>query len=279
MTSVPTTPSLIQLIDPYERNLMGLARRLFLMEAFQTDLDRVTRLKTFRFRNELIWLLMLDTRDMLVMHLASWFDGALGRGGLIRQLQVHYVSDLPPLPRPMAPNPTPNPDEPEWAERHDQEERTRWHSESFNRLFPNAKSHPNGADFDGLRQSFKAHAQPLKDDRNWNRAHPYEKVSGTATMSKLPELRSHLTYAEQFMNDIREVGGHGKMAYHEMNWTSASYVAPDLVDAMLIGDPERLRRLRGTSSRDELYDRLHAEHEARDAKKDDFFNDVHMPPP
>jgi hypothetical protein len=278
MTASPS-PSLAQLIDPYEGNLLGLARRLFLMEAFTADLDRVTRLKPFRFRSEPIWLLMLDTRDMLVIHLASWARSIVDPDGLLVQLQRHRAGDLPRQLPPEAPR-TAN--EPEWVTRSTRERREREHSESFDSLFPSAGACPKGSDFEGLRQTFRTHVKPVKDDRNWNRAHPFETVGGTTKMLNIAELRNHMDYAERFMNDIRMVGLHSTMHYIEMNSPNAADVAPDLVDAMLIGDPDRLIGLRDKSSRDDLYDRLHAEHEARkqkEPKEDDLFNDVWMPPP
>jgi hypothetical protein len=273
MVAVPTQPSLVQRIAPHEEALTFLARRQFLMEAFTDDLDRVTRLRPFHNRNESIWTMMLDSREMLVIHLASWFKGALENGGLIGQLQINHVADLPRAP----PHEDPNPNRPEWLERDEQEDRKRWHSDSFNRLFPKAGSHPNGPDFDDLRQRVRDQAQPLKDDRNWNRAHPFETVSGATKMLNVVELRSHLTYAEELMNDIRTVGGHGKFHYEEANVPSAATVAPDLVDAMLIGNPERLLRLRGSFRRDEFYNRLHADHDAKPPENDDLFNDVFLP--
>jgi hypothetical protein len=66
MTATPATSPFLGLIEPYEWNLLALARRQFLIEAFTGDLDRITRGKLFRFRNHSVWLMLLDTRDMLV---------------------------------------------------------------------------------------------------------------------------------------------------------------------------------------------------------------------
>ena len=71
-----TTPSakspFVALIEPYEWNLLVLAHRQVLIEAFTGDLDRVTRGKLFRFRNHSLWLMLLDTREVLVIHLTNW---------------------------------------------------------------------------------------------------------------------------------------------------------------------------------------------------------------
>lgn len=92
-------------------------------------------------------------------------------------------------------------------------------------------------------------------------------------MLNVAELRAYIDYAEKFMNDLRMVGWHGTFAYHEMNTPSATDVAPDLVDAMLIGDPERLLTARGPATREEFYNQLHAARDVRPANDDDYFND------
>ncbi len=270
MTATPGTSPFLGLIEPYEWNLLALARRQFLIEAFTGDLDRITRGKLFRFRNQSVWLMLLDTRDMLVIQLASWATGVVDQGGLIDHLQQHHAADLPRMLPPQAPR---RADEPDWVTDRTRARREREHAECFDRLFPKAGSYPAETDFDGLRQGIKSHIKPLKDDRNWNRAHPFEKVRGTAKMMNVAELRGYIDYAERFMNDLRMLGWHGTFGYREMNTPGAESFAPDLVDAMLIGDPERLLKARGPSTREEFYDRLHTAHDVRPAKDDDYFND------
>ncbi len=277
MVTTERTP-FVTLIEPYEWNLLKLAGRQFLIEAFTSDLDRITRTKLFRFRNRSIWLMLLDTRDMLVIHLASWVRTIVDPDGLIAQLQQRHAGDLS---RKLAPEGLIVVGEPEWATRSRQDLREREHLASFDRLFPNAGANPAPADFEALRQTFRNYMKPVKDDRNWNRAHPFEKVIGTTKMLSVAKLRGHIDYAERFMNDLRLVGWHGTFGYREMNSPNAADVAPDLVDAMLIGDPERLLKARGTSTREAFYNRLHAEHNARaeagpdggPAKGEDYFND------
>lgn len=83
MTATPATSPFLGLIEPYDWNLLALARRQFLIEAYTGVLDRITRGKLFRFGNHLVWLMLLDTRDMLVIQLASWATGVVDHGGLI----------------------------------------------------------------------------------------------------------------------------------------------------------------------------------------------------
>src|SRR4051794_36492533 len=91
------------LLSTYDWRLLSLARRMFVMEAFKTDLDRVSRNKQFRIRNDVTWLMLLDSRDMLVVQLASWAKGVYEPGGLIGSIQADHVRDLP---RRRPPDPT-----------------------------------------------------------------------------------------------------------------------------------------------------------------------------
>ena len=173
MTATPATSPFLGLIEPYEWNLLALARRQFLIEAFTGDLDRITRGKLFRFRNHSVWLMLLDTRDMLVIQLASLAKGVMDPGGLVNQLQQHHAADLPRTLPPAGPSRI---DEPEWVTKSVRGRREREHAECFDRLFPAAVACPTGSDFEDLRQAIRGHIKPLKDDRNWNRAHPFEQV-------------------------------------------------------------------------------------------------------
>jgi hypothetical protein len=270
MIATPTTTPFLGLIEPYEWNLLTVARPQFIIEAFTGDLDRVTRGKRFRFRNHALWLMLLDTRDMLVIQLASWVRSIVDPDGLLARLQQHHASDLP---RKLLPEDPRSADEPERSTRSTRERREGEHASSFDRLFPNAGDIPKESDFEGLRQTFRSQMKPVKNDRDWNRAHPFEKVSGTAKMLDVAELRAHIDYAERFMNDLRMVGWHGTFAYHEMNMPIAADFAPDLVDAMLIGGPERLLKARGLATREEFYAQLHSAHDVRPANDGDYFND------
>ncbi len=66
-----------------EHGLMQVARRQYALEAFLKELDRATRLKPFRIWNDVLWMMVLDSRDMLVIHPASWTKGVCQKGGLV----------------------------------------------------------------------------------------------------------------------------------------------------------------------------------------------------
>src|SRR5438477_6122025 len=88
-------PDLDALLSTYDWRLLSLARRQFVMEAFIAELDRASRKKEFRIRNDVTWLMLLDSRDMLVMQLASWAKGVYESGGLLGVIQADHVRALP----------------------------------------------------------------------------------------------------------------------------------------------------------------------------------------
>src|SRR5690606_20079543 len=138
------------------------------------------------------------------------------------------------------------------------------HAESYVRLFPSDPApNPHAADVQDLRNRFAQRAKPVLDDRNDNRAHPYETSSkARAMMLSLERLREFFTYAEQLLNDIRHVAFHSGTSHSDMNYASTDEVAKDLVDTLLLGPRRRILVVRGATPRNEYYDELHAAHDA-----------------
>jgi hypothetical protein len=90
-----TGMSLDERLSTIEHDLMQTARRLYALEAFVEELDRVTSKKPFRIWNDIVWMMLLDSRDMLVIHLASWTMHLVEAGGLFAQLKANHLLDLP----------------------------------------------------------------------------------------------------------------------------------------------------------------------------------------
>jgi hypothetical protein len=238
------------LIGKFEWQLLFLARRLFALEAFKTELDRVTRTTEFRIRNDIVWFVLLDSRDMLVVHLASWAKGIYEPSGLLGLLQANYSRDLPRV----RPSEGDEKQYGSWAPR-----RGREHIDSFSRLFPStADPFPSVAAFSELKGQFVARLKPVCQDRHENRAHPYDKAGkGSAKMLDLVELRDAIAYCQTFMNDVSMVGCHHALDYHEMNSADSGEVARDLVDMLLLGTSEDIVRIRRATERDKFYSELH----------------------
>jgi hypothetical protein len=258
------TESLLQRIEANESILLVIGRRLGALEAFLAELDRVTRGKPFHVWNGLQWLLLLDSRDILVVHLASWAKSVYEPGGLLGQIGANHLRDLS---RKLIPT------ERDLADAHFMRLRSKFREEAFARLFPNATdAHPKPPDVDGLRDSFSAKMKPVLEDRHANRAHPFERKKGSAAMLELSQMRELYDYSTKMMNDLRLVGCDSTFGYPEGSWDKGAAI--DLVDALLIGTSSRMRIVRGETPRDEYYARLHERHDALADPSAAMFNDV-----
>jgi hypothetical protein len=265
-TGVPVRSPLATLLNRHHYQLMSVMNRLYLMEAFTKELRRVARGREFRIANDVTWLMMVDTRDVMVIHLASWAKGMYQRGGLIGQLQANHLRSFPRKRPPDAGVENRH----GWTERRDRE-----HAAAFGRLFPDATGpYPNGAAFDDLKAAVASRLGPAVEDRHENRAHPYEgKQTGSVKMLDFPELRALVDYGDQLLNDLRMAGEGSPLSHSEMNSPKAKDVAPDIVDSLILGPSDRIAQVRRGEDRDAYYDQLHAEHDRLPAEPDRYFND------
>lgn len=87
----------MKLDDPLaveEHALLTIKRRYYFLCAFETQLRRESRDKAFLIANDLVWLTLLDSRDMLVIHLASWAKGSYAKGGFLGRVQADHLREL-----------------------------------------------------------------------------------------------------------------------------------------------------------------------------------------
>jgi len=265
--------SLVARLREVEHDLMQVARRQYALEAFVKELDGATRLKRFRIWNDVLWMTVLDSRDMLVIHLASWVKGVCGRRGLTRQLKAQHLQELPAVIRA-----TERAEEDAYfAGLLDHE-----HAAAFKRLFPGAmETHATSADLDALTKRLKRTADPLLKDRNDNRAHAFENRAhafepggqGSAKMLDLTELRDSLTHFEQFLNDLHLVSHCSTVTHHDMNDANCKVVAEEMVESILIGSSSRREILMDGRDRETFYKALHDLHDALPSGSQVLFND------
>jgi hypothetical protein len=258
-----TVPKIEPLISAEEMKLTLLTRRLFALEAFLNELERVTRKKTFQIWNSIVWRMVLDSRDAFVIHLASWARGMYEKGGFLRQIQAHCLRDLRRNWKPGS-----NTLQDKWFH----EYLAAGHEKSFARLFPDvSKPFPRPDDIEKLRNKFVSTFEEVTADRDGNRAHPFERGE-PRKMLNLVELRAAVTQAERFLADVRLVTCCSSFSFHDMNETSAESAAEELVDAILVDHLSRRRGEPLPSKRDEYYDELHRVHD--EAGHPEHFNDV-----
>jgi hypothetical protein len=260
------TLSLEERLWKAEHDLMQVARRQYALEAFVKELDRATRFKPFRIWNDIVWMMVLDSRDMLVIHMASWVTGVCEKGGLIGQIRAHHVRELPAARRPT-----------ERTENngHLREILDLGHQVAFARLFPGATgAHATAADLEGLKASLRQAADPLVKDRDENRAHVFEQGgSGSAKMLDLTELRNTLAFIEQLLNDLRLVSCSSTMSHHDMNDADSTTVAEEMVESLLVGNSYRRAVVMEGHDREAFYQACHERHDALPAERQILFND------
>jgi hypothetical protein len=76
--------TLLERIDDQQTKLLVIKRRLYVLHAFVADLETVTNKRPFRIWDDLTWMLVLDSRDALIVHLASFAKG----------LHKHHLADI-----------------------------------------------------------------------------------------------------------------------------------------------------------------------------------------
>lgn len=258
--------SLDERLSKVEHDLMQIARRLYALEAFVDELDGVTRKKPFRVWNDIVWMMLLDSRDMLVIHLASWTKHLVEPGGLFAELKANHLTDFPAARRP--------------TDRTDKDLHLRslldgYHQAAVTRLFPGlGNQNATAAAVDSLVQRVRQATDGLRNDRNRNRAHAFERGKpGTAKMLDFTELRQSVRQAEELLNDLRLVGCGSTLSYHDMNDADCKATAEELVDAILIGHDSRQELVMEGRSRGMHYGWLHDQHEKQTEVSVALFND------
>ena len=234
-----------------------IKRRLYYLRPMHAELERVTRGKRFEIRNDIAWLMALDSHAVLIIELASWCKRQIDSGGLFGQLGAR----LNELPRKFPKSRKRRLDDP-YLVRYD----TTAHGDAVDRLFPNATSDGvQPRDVDQLRENFCAMMQPVIDDRNLLRAHPFEVVDGTATALALDDIERVFDKLERMLNDIRLVADWSTTSFNSMVHADEEQVAKAFVDTVLCGDSWRTEYVMNGVDRDAYYASLHELHDAGDA--------------
>jgi hypothetical protein len=252
--STPLRP----LLSGFEDLLLDLECRQYALEAFKLDLERVTQGKEFRIWNDIVWLVLLDSRDMNIVHLASWAKSVYETGGLIGRLRANHMGSF------------------SRAQQRDGRD-VPGHEEAFKRLFYcTCESTATPVAWVALREEFERQTKSIVDARH-SLAHSHEKKhgKGSATMLERADLRATLDYAEKFMNDLSLVGfGRTMMVYGDMNAADATAVAEDLVDSLLLFPVRRQELFREKEQRDAYYADLRRRHDEHAEGSGQFFNDA-----
>jgi hypothetical protein len=250
-----TKKDLEELLKAEAWKLLTIARRAYVLEAFTTELNRVTRAKPFEAFNDIVWSMLFASHDLLIIDLASWGKQVYRSGGLLGVLRGEFCGSFK---RKRVRHPS------EAGRRHLTTVYDAKHLEAFERLFGvGTKGNVSHAHFEALTNRVAARFAPIIDERDKRRAHPYETHERrTSDMIQTEPLREALSFGEQLIQDLQRVADVSIMNFGDLNMASAKGTAKDLVDLILIGSSNHVAELTRKRGRDELYAEFHARHEA-----------------
>lgn len=282
--------TLQKLLSKHENLVLLIKRRLYFLEAFEQGLQKIASDKPYLPRNDIVYALIFDSWDMLVIDIASLCKDMLGRGGFFNILKNH-VNQLKPSKKAQytAPEPMVNyiGQEPTIQQKlkHKLEMQEEFlallvknNHDAFYRLFPNSKGRQGRLkheDVDDLIKQFEDIAGPFIADRNKHRAHRYERREMAIGIKSLDikEISQNFERLEKILNDIRLVSELSTFAYNDMNFADSKATADDLIFLILVGSLKRgdewaginsamnkddgLPKKYGYQFREQYYDTLH----------------------
>src|SRR5690606_36181161 len=78
-----------KLLKEIEDDIIRIKTRLRYLTEIETELKTLAGSVGFRIKNDIVYQMVLDSYDMIVIDLASLCRGMLGRGGFFNQLNSH----------------------------------------------------------------------------------------------------------------------------------------------------------------------------------------------
>lgn len=257
-------------LEKAQHEMRPLVDRYLLFSAFVSDLEKVSRGEEFGFRNEAVWTAMLDSRDMLIIHLADWCQAMLKDGGLLGKLQKHSGQFSKTIPKSRL-----------GEDEHLNASLQETYKESFGRIFPDndLQRIPQAKDFSALKELIKQKTTELQADRDQNRAHYYsqrQKKNAKAKMLNFNELKDLFEYFGILLNDLCLIN-HGSTWAKDYDSLRPNHIASNLVDLMLLGDLHFLPHWNDEVTREHFYVKLHDDllsrpREPEDPSLDRWFN-------
>lgn len=264
-----------KLLSEIENDIVRIKTRLRYLEAIETELKTLAGSVGFRIKNDIIYQMVMDSYDMVVIDLASLCRGMLGKGGFFNQLNSH----LKKLKRTNAKNivapvgqihsVTPMTDQ-EWVAfehsvANEAKQRIKQSlDEAFERLFPPRPpkkqicftkifySSPKAApvekvtqeDINLLKNRFETLVNDVIRDRDAKRAHRYEKRKANGGVEKLSikRLAEDFKKIEQIINDLRALTIGGHFIYEPPTHASPQLVAKDVADLVILGSHQLIFR-------------------------------------
>lgn len=246
--------TLEDLLSEIEYKVLQIKKRFYSIKAILDELKKVTGDKKFTIKNDIIWQMVIDSYEMLIIDLASLYRGMCEGGGFFGQLKSHSSELRKRSHRKMEVG------EPMLVEntnhRFTEKDRKRFIDEmkqdtrkmlakgiqdSLLELFPELKDSvymkAKHNHIEALKNRFWEMSKELVQDRDDVRAHKYEGKPIDSNAEKItPEkLEEHFTRLEKMLNAIRIAGLNSSFGYSNMNWSDVDRTAQDVVDLAMNG--------------------------------------------
>jgi len=257
------------LLDPIENAILKIKKRVFYLDATLKEIQqRLGPDVTFDVRNEIVLQLLQDSKDMLVIDLASLYRGMCQAGGfftklrhLSGKLQAKHFSKFR-APEPLILNSRSlnlSPEREDALKLELETDTQKMFAEQINNalidLFPELKlkSHKKAdqQNINSLEARFKDLAEKVEIDRDAFRAHRYEllKIKAPAKQIELPELKAEFERLEKLINKIRLIATNSTMTYPNLSFANTERTAEDLVDIAIFGNINEIMNKFGISDR------------------------------
>lgn len=259
-------------IQKVENAILEIRRRLYFLDAYQAEAQRLFEDKSFRIKNDILWMLLIDSYEMLIIHFAGLVKGMYTPGGFFDVLK----STAPAL-RPKSWRKFESPKGRIFSDRTmTDEERKKIEIElsvSFQKnqaervkqtlveIFPELEGdkefRPKPEQIDKLKDKFEVEMRSIVDDRDQHRAHRYD-MTKSSTLKKedlvtTEILSDKFDYLQNLMNSLRFIGTDSSFGYSNMCWGDTRNTAEDFIDLLQLGNINQVNITAGDPSAEFKY--------------------------
>jgi hypothetical protein len=230
-------------IKDHTDKLLFLKRRFYYLKSIFDELsDRCA--ETFPVENDIIWQMVSDSHDMLVIDLCSFCKKMYSPGGFFNRLKSHVALLRVPTKKSIKTTPGVvtgyhNKADLErirgMLDEHERNQVVEDTRKTLSRLFPGWSTGKVTPDHvDALKSQFNNTLNDLKADRTKNRAHRFEEER-PAPHVDFKRIREIFEEVEGIFNGLTLVVGRRTLAFTDVSYTSAQEAARDVVDLVLHG--------------------------------------------
>lgn len=241
-------------IRKIENSIIDIRRRLYFFEAFQAESRRLFDDKTFEIKNDILWILLNDSYEMLIIHFSGLVKGLYLPGGFFDVLKQNApILRLKSWKRMDSPVGTTHNNIPmeidkkikiqNFLDKSFKKGLSNYQKALLMKLFPGIENNntfqPSNKQIEFLKNNFITEMEPLIDERDNYRAHRYEINDSSnfknINLLSLEMVSNKFLYLESLMNDIRLLCTNSTFGYSNMCVADVRNTAEDFIDLLQIG--------------------------------------------